>query len=62
MNTTLPPSMLARVLLQRLAIVVPCYNEEEVLPETASCLESLIQELIAAGLVREVSLYFIDDG
>ncbi|HYK38280.1 glycosyltransferase family 2 protein, partial [Alloacidobacterium sp.] len=47
---------------QRLAIVVPCYNEEEVLPETASCLESLIQELIAAGLVREVSLYFIDDG
>lgn len=54
--------MSARLPLQRLAIVVPCYNEEEVLPETASRLESLIQELAEAGLVHEVSLYFIDDG
>lgn len=62
MNTTLTPSMSARVPLQRLAIVVPCYNEEEVLPETASRLEALINELIEAGLARDVSIYFIDDG
>lgn len=54
--------MSARVPLQRLAIVVPCYNEEEVLPETASRLEALINELIEAGLARDVSIYFIDDG
>jgi glycosyltransferase involved in cell wall biosynthesis len=48
--------------LQQLAIVVPCYNEEEVLPETTSRLNALLDELIESGITREASVYFIDDG
>lgn len=62
MNPTLSSYTSDRVPLQQLAIVVPCYNEEEVLPETASRLEPLLNELIAEGLTREASIYFIDDG
>ncbi len=44
-------------------IAVPCYNEEDVLPETASRLSNLIDRLIAKGVVAEgSSIYFIDDG
>jgi len=46
-----------------LAIVVPCYNEEEVLPETATRLTALLEELISEGLAADNSgIYFIDDG
>jgi glycosyltransferase involved in cell wall biosynthesis len=46
-----------------LNIVVPCYNEEEVLPETARRLSAVIDGLIAQNLAREGSgIYFIDDG
>jgi polyisoprenyl-phosphate glycosyltransferase len=56
------PSTPARTTLQQLAIVVPCYNEDEVLPETASRLNSVLNELIAAGFIGGMSVYFIDDG
>jgi glycosyltransferase involved in cell wall biosynthesis len=56
------PSTPARTTLQQLAIVVPCYNEDEVLPETASRLNSLLNELIEAGFIGGMSIYFIDDG
>jgi polyisoprenyl-phosphate glycosyltransferase len=46
----------------RLTIVVPCYNEEEVLPETATRINALFDDLSQAGLVQEPSVYFIDDG
>ncbi|HVW76157.1 MAG TPA: glycosyltransferase family 2 protein [Alloacidobacterium sp.] len=46
----------------KLAIVVPCYNEQEVLPQTVSRLDELVRELIAAGQIAEGSLYFVDDG
>ena len=46
-----------------MSIVVPCYNEEAVLPETAARLLGLIDRLRAAGKVSERStLCFVDDG
>ena len=46
-----------------LAIVVPCYNEEEVLPETAKRLTALLEHLVEAGKIGAGSrIYFVDDG
>jgi glycosyltransferase involved in cell wall biosynthesis len=46
-----------------LTIVVPCYNEEEVLPETISQLTQLLKELINDTLVSKQSkILFVDDG
>ena len=46
-----------------IAIVVPCYNEEEALPETAKRLEAKITELVSIGTISvKSSLLFIDDG
>ena len=47
----------------RLSLVVPCYNEEEVLAETTRRLGELLQNLIARGKISEAShAYFVDDG
>ena len=47
----------------RLGIVVPCYNEQEVLPETVKRLEAVLTDLVAAGLVSDDSqAWFVDDG
>ena len=46
-----------------LYIVVPCYNEEEVLPETARRLKEKMEALIAAGRISEESrVLFVNDG
>ncbi|MBQ8924721.1 MAG: glycosyltransferase family 2 protein [Clostridia bacterium] len=46
-----------------LYIVVPCYNEEEVLPETSKRLKVKLSDLIAAGKVSPDSrVMFVDDG
>ncbi len=46
-----------------LTIVVPCYNEEEVLPETVKRLGLLLDGLIEAGLAAPGShACFVDDG
>jgi glycosyltransferase involved in cell wall biosynthesis len=46
-----------------LSLVVPCYNEEEVLHETASRLAELLQELVVDGLVSADSrVVYVDDG
>lgn len=46
-----------------LYMVIPCYNEEEVLPETAKRLKEKYTRLIAAGKISEKSkIAFVDDG
>ena len=46
-----------------LYIVVPCYNEEEVLPETAKRLRAKLEQLMAAGTVSGDSrVLFVNDG
>ncbi len=46
-----------------LTIVVPCYNEEEVLLETASQLSEVLQDLIHDVLIsNESRILFVDDG
>ncbi|WP_042461124.1 glycosyltransferase [Neobacillus dielmonensis] len=46
-----------------LTIVVPCYNEEAVLPKTFTELEQLLRELISEELVSDKSkILFVDDG
>lgn len=46
-----------------LGIVVPCYNEHEVLPETAKRLAELLARLVQSGDVSELSaVWFVDDG
>ena len=46
-----------------IAIVVPCFNEEEVLPETTRRLREVMVELIASGRIAALSsIYIVDDG
>lgn len=46
-----------------LSIVVPCYNEQEVLAETHARLQSLLDDLVRAGKASAQSeIVFVDDG
>ncbi|MBR0510239.1 MAG: glycosyltransferase family 2 protein [Clostridia bacterium] len=47
----------------RLFFVIPCYNEEEVLPVTAPIFAQKLSDLIKAGKIdRESRILFVDDG
>lgn len=47
----------------KLAIVVPCYNEEEVLPETSKRLSELLDSLIKEELITTDSfILYVNDG
>ncbi|RHW51987.1 glycosyltransferase [Bombilactobacillus bombi] len=47
----------------KLAIVVPCYNEQEVLPQSLPVLQKVLQQLIDKQLVKDDSkIVFVDDG
>lgn len=47
----------------KLSIVVPCYNEEAVLPETISRLDTLRRELVAGRVIAPDSeIILVDDG
>ena len=49
--------------MTKLALVLPCYNEEEVLPTTIERLLALKRELIAEQLIDDAStITFVDDG
>jgi polyisoprenyl-phosphate glycosyltransferase len=46
-----------------MSIVVPCFNEQTVLPETARRLMSLLESLVETNVVaKESNIYFVDDG
>lgn len=46
-----------------LNLIVPCYNEEEVLPETSVRLRALLERMIVAGQISGDSVItFVDDG
>lgn len=46
-----------------LYLVIPCYNEQEVLPETEKRLTEKLNKMIQSGLVSEKSrIVFVDDG
>ena len=46
-----------------LYIVIPCYNEEEVLPETSRRLELKVKELMEKGKIsRQSRVVFVNDG
>ncbi len=48
---------------KRLMVVIPCYNEEEVLPETSRRLIDKMQSLVDKGLITEDShVLLVDDG
>lgn len=54
MDNLLPPT---------LSVVIPCYNEQEVLPETAGRIATQLQRMINARLIGEDShALFVDDG
>lgn len=47
----------------QLSIVVPCYNEEEVLPETNSQLLAILSRLRDSGTISaDSAIYYVDDG
>lgn len=45
-----------------LVIVVPCYNEQEVLPETTRQLSAVLDELQSGGKISQGLLLYVDDG
>ena len=46
-----------------LYVVVPCYNEEEVLPETSCRLRAKLEQLMGEGKISEKSrVLFVNDG
>jgi len=47
----------------KVCFVIPCYNEEEVLPETISRLTAIIQNLVSSNQISPQStMLFVDDG
>ena len=49
--------------MTRMYVVVPCYNEEAVLMETASRLRKKLEELTAQGRIAPGSrVLFVNDG
>lgn len=49
--------------LETLCLIIPCYNEEEVLRETAARTAAKLAALIGSGLVsRRSRILFVDDG
>jgi glycosyltransferase involved in cell wall biosynthesis len=55
-------SRIAARALPKLSVVVPCYNEAEVLPEAIRRLTALLQRLRTNGRIAVGDLYFVDDG
>ena len=52
----------SRQTIPSLSVIIPCHNEEPVLPQTARHLCDRLDALAREGLVVEPQVYFIDDG
>lgn len=51
------------VSIPSLAVVIPCYNEEEMLPKTLAIMLNLRDAMIAKGKINQDSkIYLVDDG
>ena len=49
--------------MERLAIVVPCYNEEEVLGMSSEALRGVLNDLVSKGKISPDSfVLFVNDG
>nr|QIM10768.1 putative glycosyltransferase YkoT [uncultured Alphaproteobacteria bacterium] len=49
--------------MKKLLIIVPCYNEEEILPSTITTMSSLLKKMIKDKLAAPNSrVHFVDDG
>jgi len=47
----------------QISVVMPCYNEEVVLPKTMAEMKKIFQEMMSEEIIsKESLLYFIDDG
>lgn len=46
----------------KLIIIVPCYNEQEVLPHTHAVLTAMLRRLTGEGRVSEGQVLYVDDG
>ena len=46
----------------KLAIVVPCYNEESVISETTKQLTAVCEKIMEGGKIEEAFILYVDDG
>src|SRR5690606_28494860 len=52
-----------RAAIPSLAVVIPCYNEEEMLPKTLATMLALRNSMIEKGKINQESkIYLVDDG
>jgi glycosyltransferase involved in cell wall biosynthesis len=61
-RNSIPSSQTAEAGAPTLTIVVPCYNEEAVLPETARRLSDLLGKLEFQETISKGNVCFVDDG
>ena len=45
--------------MERLFCVIPCYNEQEVLPETSKRLKDKIENLVSEGKISRIAEFFL---
>lgn len=48
--------------ISKISVVVPCFNEEEIISRTHASLETLMNTYMAKGLVADYELLYVDDG
>ena len=47
--------------MSKIAVLIPCYNEEAVLHETTKQLSQLVDDLIAKGKIQSCEIIYVDD-